>query len=67
MIEINKETFNRLKMQGKAGNVKGAYWMNVSSIHPKGITFLTPVKIIGQVNYKGKRPNSFKPVKIEGL
>jgi len=60
MIELKRQAFESLKRQGKAGNVKGSYWI----ISDSG---LIPVKIIGQTVYKGLKPNSFKPVKIEGL
>ncbi len=59
MITMSREKFNEYKRQGRAISVQGECLITLESGD------LEPVKITGQVNYKGSKPNSFTPVKVD--
>ena len=61
MIKMNRAKFNEYLARGKAINVQGECLIVLESGE------MEPVKITGQVNYKGITPNSFTPVKVEGI
>ena len=61
MIKMNRQKFNEFLARGKAISVQGENLIVMESGD------LEPVKITGQVNYKGTTPNSFSPVKVEGI
>ncbi len=61
MIKMDRAKFNGYLARGKAINVRGEKLIIMENGD------LEPVKITGQVNYKGEKPNSFTPLKIEGI
>ncbi len=61
MIKMSRIKFNEYLARGKAVACQGQYLIVLENGD------MEPVKIMGQVNYKGKKPNSFSPVKVEGI
>ncbi len=61
MIKMDKAKFNEFVARGKGISVQGEKLIVMENGD------LEPVKITGQVNYKGTKPNSFTPVKVQGI
>jgi hypothetical protein len=61
MIKMPRKKFNEYLARGKAISIQGEN----SIVLDNGD--IEVVKITGQINYKGEKPNSFTPVKIEGI
>jgi len=58
MIKMNRAKFEAYMARGKGISVHGEKLIVMENGD------LEPVKITGQVNYKGTKPNSFTPVLI---
>lgn len=61
MIKMDRAKFEAYKGRGKAISVQGECLIVLENGD------LETVKIIGQKNYKGEKPNSFTPVKVQGI
>ena len=61
MIKMNRAKFNEFLARGRAVSVQGENLIVMESGD------LEPVKITGQINYKGEKINSFTPVKVQGI
>ncbi len=61
MINMNRAKFNEYLARGKAVSCQGQNLIVLENGD------LEPIKITGQVNYKGTKPNSFTQVKVQGL
>jgi len=61
MIKMDRKKFNEYLARGRAISIQGEN----SIVLENGD--IEVIKITGQVNYKGTKPNSFSPVKVEGI